>query len=70
MKARAGVDEGEWLTPDPDSFVPGKEDWFLLYRSVWTVLKISPPTSAQNANCPARSESLNRLSDSGYRFNK
>ena len=33
MKARAGVDEGEWLTLDPDSFVPGKEDWSLLYIS-------------------------------------
>jgi len=69
----SALDGGEWSTPRPGRFTPGKETRYLLHRRLCglqgqsgRVRKISPPpTGVRSPDRPARSESLNRLSYPG-----
>ena len=65
------LDGGGWSAPRPDRFTPGKDPVPIVQEAgwapqpVWTDAENLAPTGIRSPDCPARSESLYRLSYPG-----
>jgi hypothetical protein len=65
------IEAGGWSAPRPGRFTPGKDPVSIVQNvgwapgPVWTCAKSLAPTGIQSPNCPARSQSLYRLSYPG-----
>ena len=68
LPSTSALDGGGWSTPHPGRFTPGKDPVPIVWEAgwtpgpVWTDAENLPSTGIRFPDCPARSESLYRLS--------
>jgi hypothetical protein len=68
LSLTSALDGGGWSTPRPGRFTPGKDPVPIVWEAgwapgpVWTGAENLAPTGIRSPDCPARSQSLYRLS--------